>query len=122
MHALTSQGLLMNGHKGMMELFHVTPAFNVDSILKEGLIPQVGERTATIQDGMGVYLFPNYEDCENALMSWLGEEFDEEIPLVSLKVSLPIDFPLDEEVEWERISRIPIPASCISFYKNEEEC
>lgn len=101
-----------------MILYHVTPLEKMESILKEGLIPQVGERSAQLNEEPGVFLFPDYEDCETALGSWLGDEFEDE-ELVSLKVTLPDDFPLETPVEYERVSRQHIDAKYIEFYKNE---
>lgn len=106
--------------KRTTELYHVTPSRNVEAILEQGLIPQIGERSGLIEDRDGVYLFPTYEDCEYALMNWLGDEFEDEFELTTLKVTLPQGFPLESEVEWERVSRTRIPPEYITFYKNEE--
>lgn len=104
----------------MNTYFHVTPISNLPSILKDGLIPQIGERSKELETEERVYLFITYEDCQTALYQWLGEEFDElEEEVVSLKVELPDDFPLEKTCEWELASKITIEPSCISFYKNE---
>lgn len=105
----------------MKTLFHVTPASNVEPILKKGLTPQLGERSQQVaNEKEGVFLFCDYESCENALWNWLGEEFEDlEEDLIILKVDLPDDFPLEQEVEWEAISRIRIDPTYISIYKNE---
>lgn len=104
----------------MQEFFHVTPISNMDSILKMGLVPQIGERSKDIEEEELVCLFRTYEDCETALLQWLGEEFEElEEELVSLKVQLPSDFPLIQTCEWEIVSKIKIAAEFISFFKNE---
>lgn len=103
-------------------LYHVTPISNLNSIMKVGLIPKIGERSEGIESEPGIFLFPTYEDCETALGQWLGREFDEIEPyeeLVTLKIELPINFPLEETCEWERISRKKIEPKYISFYKNE---
>lgn len=101
-------------------LFHVTPISNLESIMKNGLIPQAGERSEKLEEDPGVFLFPTYDDCENALFNWLGEEFDElDEEVVTLKVELPKHFPLEETAEWERCSRQTIEPKYISFYKNE---
>lgn len=104
----------------MITLFHVTPISKVDSIMEKGLIPQIGERAKELETKEKVYLFPTYQDCQTALYQWLGDEFDElEEEVVSLKVELPDDFPLEKTCEWELTSKITIEPSCISFYKNE---
>lgn len=105
----------------MKTLFHVTPISNVNSILKDGLIPQLGERSQQLENEKeGIFMFSNYENCEYALCNWLGEEFEElEEELITLKIELPLDFPLDQEVEWELIARKTIHPKYISVYKNE---
>ena len=105
----------------MRTLFHVTPLSNVDSILKDGLTPQLGERSRQLEDEKeGVFMFSDYENCEYALYSWLGKELEElEEALMTLKVELPLNFPLDQEVEWELIARKTIHPKYISIYKNE---
>jgi len=105
----------------MRTLFHVTPLSNVASILKNGLLPQLGERSQQLEDEKeGVFMFSDYESCEHALWNWLGEEFEElEEELMTLKIELPLDFPLDQKVEWELIARKTIHPKYISIYKNE---
>lgn len=104
----------------MPTLYHATPISNYESIQKEGLIPQIGERSFKLDEQAGVFLFPNYEDCENALLNWLGEEFEDvEEEVITLEVTLPETFLLEESVDWEKISRKMIPPEYIKFYKNE---
>ena len=105
----------------MRTLFHVTPISNVKSILKDGLLPQLGERSQQVEDEKeGVFMFSNYESCEHALCNWLGEEFEElEEELITLKIELANEFPLEQETEWEMISRKTIDPKYISLYKNE---
>jgi len=105
----------------MKTLFHVTPISNVDAILKDGLIPKLGERAQQLEDEKeGVFMFSDYESCEYALCNWLGEEYEDlEEELITLKIELPLDFPLDQEVEWELIARETIYPKYISIYKNE---
>lgn len=102
-----------------MELYHVTLKRNLKSIMKYGLIPQVGERSAKLNEELGVFLFPSVEDMELALEQWLGDEFDEEEELISLKVFVPDDFPLEEPVEYERVVRTRIPPEWIEFFREE---
>lgn len=103
----------------MQELFHVTPLANLNLIATNGLLPQVGERSAKLNEKPGVFLFPTYEDCETALMGWLGDEFDDAVKLVTLKIRLLDNFPLEKPTEWERVSRIPIQPKHISLFKYE---
>lgn len=79
--------------------FHVTPKDNLDSILSNGLIAQIGERSLEIRERQNaVFLFPNFEEMNNALYNWLGEAF-EDIDLIILQIDLPDDFPVYREVD-----------------------
>ena len=49
-----------------MPLYHVTLISNLESIMANGLIPQVGALSEMVGEQPGVFLFPNYADCENA--------------------------------------------------------
>ena len=108
-----------------MNYYHVSLMSNLESIMEKGLIPQIGERSVDIGETVeAVYLFPSFEDMENALMNWLGEwyidEYDEDVPLMSLEISLPDDFPIkDGEVEYEKISEVIISPKYIKFLREE---
>ena len=103
--------------------YHVTLAKNVNSNLKEGLIPKIGERSLEIGEKEPlVYLFPNQEDMECAVMQWLGDwyedEYGENVKLACLKVEVPYQFPIENgEVEYECTSKYTIPSKYISFFK-----
>ncbi len=84
--------------------------------MDNGLIPQIGERSALIGESEGIFLFPSKEDMNTALEQWLLEEFDEDEPLIVLKVFLPENFPLEESVEYEKISRQKIDSQYIYFF------
>ena len=105
------------------EYYHVTLTENVESILKNGLIPQIGERSLDFREKEPlVYLFPTEEDMECAVMQWLGDwyedEYGEDVKLSCLKINLPYDFPIENgEVEYECISKKTIPAKYIKFYQ-----
>lgn len=105
-----------------MILYHATLKQNLDSIFEKGLIPQIGKRSEKTGENPGVFLFSTYEDCSNALTNWLGEEFDEVEPYqeaYSLEINLPDDFPLENSVDYEKISRHSIPAKYIKIFKCE---
>ena len=99
----------------------MTPISNQEEILQNGLLPQKGERAQKLgEEEDAVYLFSTYEACEEALCNWLGEEFEDlEEELVTLKVELPEDFPLEQIVEWEMVAKQIIEPRFITFYKNE---
>lgn len=80
--------------------YHVTPKRNIASILADGLIAQIGERSEEIGEQQeAIYLFPNVEEMNNALANWLGECFEEEEELIILQLDLPDDFPVYREVD-----------------------
>lgn len=72
-----------NGH------FHVTPTKNVDSILKHGLVPSVGDRSKQLGEHPSVFLFKDKNSAHDAVSNWLGDQFEEDEPLSLLKVKLP---------------------------------
>lgn len=67
-----------NTKKERKMAFHVTLKSNIESILKSGLVPQIGERSEILGElEPAVYLFRTFEECDNALWNWLGEEFED---------------------------------------------
>jgi hypothetical protein len=68
-------------------VYHVTPSENLDSIMSKGLLPQIGDRTRKIVDEKpAIYCFPDKNAMEDALMNWLGDEFDEDEALALLEI------------------------------------
>ena len=74
--------------------YHVTTRSNYKIIEKEGLLPKMGERSSKIESELKIFMFSNKDAMTDAVMNWLGDEFDEEEELVVLKISLPADFPV----------------------------
>jgi hypothetical protein len=97
--------------------WHLTPAKNLPSILEQGLLPHQNE---DMGDEPGVYLFPHWDDAENALLNWFGERFEDE-PLVALEVGTKgLDLAFDPEVGYEVMSRSTIPPAAILGIWDEE--
>lgn len=102
--------------------YHVTLMENVPSIRKNGLLPQVGERSEELgETEEAIYLFPSKEDMDNALMNWLGEwyneKYREDCDLAILEVRLPKEISvIDEEVGYEVVYKEKIPAECIRYF------
>lgn len=71
------------------EYYHITPTENVHSIMKNGLKPSIGERSAKLGEKPSTFLFKHKTDAGDALMNWMGDEYDEDTPLSLLKVKLP---------------------------------
>ena len=69
------------------KVYHVTPSENLDSIMSKGLMPDVGDRSRKIEgEKPAVYCFPDKNSMEDAVMNWLGDEFDEDEPLALLEI------------------------------------
>lgn len=100
--------------------FHVTPAENVPGILHNGLLPSV--ETSECSNGEEqntpvVFLFPSWDDLEDALMGWLGDRYDDDAPLAALEVRISPDMQKNlvfhPEVGFEVKYLGSIPPECI---------
>lgn len=107
-------------------MYHITKRVNLKDILRDGLIPQIGKRSLKINEKVDtIYLFPSLVEVENALMNWLGEEFEEEeeigesIPISLLKVKLTECVKL---MEWEIVSYKIIEPSNIIVLADDINC
>ena len=59
--------------------YHVTPTHNIESILKNGIQPSIGDRSLDLgEKEPRIYLFTSIDSCKNALMNWLGNYFEDE--------------------------------------------
>tara|TARA_Y100000780_G_scaffold223601_1_gene234111 strand:+ start:319 stop:693 length:375 start_codon:yes stop_codon:yes gene_type:complete len=104
--------------------YHVTLAENLTSILREGLQPRIGERSAALgEDVPRVYLFPSREDCETALSSWLGECFEDVEEHGLLILAIDVDgLTLDSDVGYEMTTSDTIePARIASVFREDWE-
>lgn len=69
-------------------IYHVTPTRNLRSIMSRGLTPQVGDRSSQISgEQSAIYCFPSKVAVEDAMMNWLGDEFDEGEQLALLAIN-----------------------------------
>lgn len=99
-----------------MKYYHVTPEENYTSIMTYGLLPTIGKRSAHLESEPLIFMFPTLEDRDAALSTWLGEEFNNEEPLICLEIELPSDFPLlHTGVDYEVATRYGIDPSYIKF-------
>jgi hypothetical protein len=93
------------------KVYHVTPASNLDSIMKAGLRPQVGARSSQIPgEQSAIYCFPDKTSLEDAMMNWLGDEFDEDEELALLEIdtsNLTGEYTPNAEFEIAITSLIP---------------
>ena len=70
--------------------YHVTLESNLKSILSQGFIPSIGERSEKLgENEKAVYFFNSLQECDNALWNWLGEEFEDiEEDLIIIEVDI----------------------------------
>jgi len=94
--------------------YHVTTQENYHKIMQHGLVPNVGARSAKLEEQPQIFLFTDKESMEDAVANWLGDEFDEDKELVVLQVSLPQDFPIQVN-GGEATTTTPIPAKYIQL-------
>ncbi len=108
--------------------FHITPKQNLNFTLSTGLLPQIGKRGEEAGEPQeAVYLFPNFEEMDNALANWFGECFeDDDTELVILQIDLPEGFPVCREIDsngdlfYEAYCTCDISEEYITAVYNEE--
>lgn len=101
----------------MTFLYHVTPPANIPGILRDGLLPQIGERSAIAGEAVpAIFCFAGLDETENALMNWLGDYFDEEEPLSLLRIDLPPDAVFGKGAEYEVLVLSRIPAAAVEVF------
>lgn len=97
--------------------YHVTDVKNLDSILKNGLVPKIGSLSEQLgetgEPKPAIYLFTSKEACVDAMGSWLGEAYDEldeetgeESRHVVLRVELGDEEDSDEQVDEEFYEKV----------------
>lgn len=94
-----------------MALWHATQARNLPSILEHGLVPAIGPRShAAGELSPATYAFRCLADLEQALLTWLGDCFDEDEALCF------VEFTHHGEIEHEafeaRLFEV-VPPRCI---------
>lgn len=104
-----------------MRLYHVTPAANLAQIQQDGLEPRIGPRAELLAESVpAVYGFPTREDCEDALLNWLGDQFSEGEPLVVLELDVAGLSLAKTVVSWERAVLEPVAPARIQAVHTEE--
>lgn len=103
-----------------MKVFHVTRESDLESIMRQGLFPRTGERSELLGEPVpAIYAFPDKDALENAMLNWLGQEYEEyDGDLVYLEIETDITFKKD--VEWEVIFYDPIPVQDIKNVYSED--
>ena len=96
-------------------LYHVTSRKNLASIRRNGLKMHIPK---DMDDEEGVFLFKDYGDAEDAVMTWLGDRFDEDEELVVIKVnSRFVQNKSELAAGFEVISKNDIPPEGIKGYE-----
>lgn len=96
-----------------MIAYHLTTLENYQSIIENGLTPQIGPRSESLGElHPRIYLFPDKLTCIDAISNWLGEEFDEEEDLIILQLDIT-GYSFDSEVGYEITVNEPIPKNRI---------
>lgn len=103
------------------KVYHVTPSENLDNILTSGLVPQVGNRSRKIiGEKSAIYCFPDKDSMEDAMMNWLGDEFDEDEPLALLEIdSTGLDGHVTDGAEYEVAITSVIPPQNIRIISRD---
>ena len=69
--------------------FHVCGHDALVSILRHGLVPDIGPRSASVKEpDNAIYMFYSSEAAEDGVSTWLGDEFDDNVALCLLKVKI----------------------------------
>jgi hypothetical protein len=110
--------MIWEAYKKPSCMYHVTPSSNVQSILKNGLLPKTGDNSSTYGEKEDkIYLFPTEEDASDALSNWLGDQYeDDDIEFSLLQVNVS-GLPLESEVEYEYYTRSAISPDKIKVLK-----
>lgn len=91
--------------------YHVTTEDNLQSILKSGLVPMVGQNSTTGNEmDPAVYLFASREDVETALYGWLGEcleDAESEVVILEIHFDKLPELTRPEEYEIKFMDTIP---------------
>lgn len=97
--------------------YHITLRENLPYIFEKGLVPSRGERSRKLKEPEAVFLFPDRESAEQAVMGWLGDQFDEEVELSLIEVVIPMDIEVKrtEGIDWECYTTRPIPPQCLKL-------
>jgi hypothetical protein len=105
-----------------MEFFHITRHENLPSIMRKGLVPAIGERSNKIgEDRDAIYLFEDKDTAEDALMNWLGDEYDEDESLTMLKVAIPVNSMNIYNIVFDGFSYVAFKAIPPEYISVEEE-
>lgn len=98
-------------------VYHVTPTANVGSIMSNGLQPTIGPRSSQIPgEKSAIYCFADRTSLIDALMNWLGDQFDDSEELAELEINTEgLKGRYTKHAEFEIAILSPIPAANIKI-------
>lgn len=98
--------------------YHICDDEHLESILRGGLLVQQGPRSQQLEEEPSVFLFRTEDEASDAVMNWMGDEFDEDSILDLLQITLPSNFPLVNNPEaGEVISQRDIPPRFVKLLR-----
>lgn len=69
--------------------YHVTPKKNVQKILRQWLVPKVGDRSKELWEPTPrIYLFNTQDEAWDGLANWLWDCFDDDVVFALLEVDI----------------------------------
>lgn len=94
----------------LVTLYHVTTSESLNSIFKQGLIPQVGDNAFDCGEKKpAIYFFPTKDTMNDALGGWMGDLLEDNgEDGYCLTVHVPVDQVQDSTVDWEKLSYQPV--------------
>lgn len=107
-----------------MIAYHITPYHTYQTKIKRhGLMPRIGARSKNIGESVErIYLFDSLDECDNALMNWLGDEYEDMgVKFVAiLEINLDgIEVQQNPHAPWEYWALEHIPPERIKMIKRE---
>ena len=85
-----------------MILYHLTPVKNLESILQNGLIPQIGPRSEHVGEKQAaVFCYPEEDYVEGALEGWIKDYFPNDLKFAIIEINLPKKIKLEVENDFE---------------------
>ncbi len=104
-----------------MIVYHVTPESNLESILEKGLQPSIGKLSSKANEPFSIVcFFESKEAVENGIMNWMGDNLEEDIPLVILECDVDPDaVKPNSDAPWELVSQTEISSDAIQSVYDE---
>ena len=105
---MNDERLIWEAYEKSSYMYHVTPLSNIQSIMENGLNPKMGHNSSAYgEKEERVYLFPTEDHAADALMNWLGDQYDDDVEFALLRVDVS-GMSLESEAEYEYYTRSAI--------------